>query len=46
MVDLISIKDRMARGKFIGVLVVLISTDKLTKATPSAPFAMFDVMAS
>jgi hypothetical protein len=44
--DVVALQDAVTRGKFLGGLIVLISTAKLTKVTPSAPYAMFDVMAS
>jgi hypothetical protein len=44
--DVLTIEDAVKRARFIGGLIVLISTAKLTKATPSTPYAMFDVMAS
>jgi hypothetical protein len=44
--DVLTLQDAVTRGKFIGGLIVLISTARLTKATPGSPHAMFDVMAS
>jgi hypothetical protein len=44
--DVLTLQDAVTRGKFIGGLMVLVSTARLTKATPSSPYAMFDVMAS
>lgn len=44
--DILTLQDAVSRGKFIGGLIVLVSTARLTKATPISPHAMFDVMAS